>query len=113
SGGGGGGGGSSSENNIINQNPIIQPVLPIQNIPKEEPKIQEIPKEVKNETEVKEVTQTQPSLIKNILNFITGKSTLTGRIINDPREKISYRIGSIAVLTFLIFIFYKIFLIKP
>src|SRR3989344_3973870 len=110
SGGGGGGGSDTStpSNSVVNEEVDETPAVP-EDIPREEITIQE----EANKTVVFDEEIAQPNFFRKLLNVISGKATFTGKAIEDPDVKVSYRVGSIAVIVTLLFIFFKVILRKP
>jgi len=112
--GGGGDGGGSGEGSTNQNTPVVNeevdeaPVVP-EDVPREELTIQE----EANKTVVFDEEIAQPNFFRKLLNVISGKATFTGKVINDPDVKVSYRVGSIAVIVTLLFIFFKVILRKP
>ena len=111
----GGGGGSSS-------NQVTQPINPLppldinSNISENTQKIinNKENKTIQNNSAniSNEIKRENPSLIKKLLNIITGKNTLTGKVIVNADQRATYIAGLITMLAIIALVVYKVFF-KP
>ena len=113
--GGGGGGGSNpnTQNNIISEenNQVTEENSSISNNKEIETKNSSQQSIKGNESNLTQTTnqKEKSSLVKKLVNIITGKTTLTGKVIDTKGERTSYIAELIAMLSVIALIIYKIF----